>query len=92
LCDDPDLRNFTQRGVSQLLKEHVLKGNQLEAREVTDEDWLDRHMDDPWVYQTVVSVPEFPRHGLFLKVRLLWDEGDADDEAFVELVSIHKGF
>jgi len=37
----------------------------------------------------VVPVPEF-RDGLFVKFKLLWEEDDKDEDAWVQIVSIHE--
>lgn len=60
------------------------------SAEETDQNWLDAHPDDPWLYCLLIPVPEY-REGLFVKMKLLWEDGDQLDDAFAELVSVHRG-
>ena len=87
---DSDLKNFTAIAVEQLLRDHVCNsGGKCKPRRETDQDWLDKCPNDPWWYFVVVPVPEFPK-GLFVKMKLLWEDGDQDHEAYVEIVSVHE--
>ncbi len=38
----------------------------------------------------MIPTPGVFKHGLFVKVKLLWEDGDDEDEAFVQIVSIHE--
>jgi len=77
--------------VKLLMREHVCRdGNDPAAHRETDPDWLAEHPDNPWWYCILVPVPEF-QQGLFIKMKLLWEEGDPEDDAFAQLISIHKG-
>jgi hypothetical protein len=88
--NDPAMKSFTERGVKDLLCDSVRqKRARLQARSETDPDWLKENPSDPWWYFAVIPVPEFPK-GLFVKMKLLWDEGDREDDAFVQIVSIHE--
>ncbi len=87
--DDPEMMCFTEKGLKQSLWDFVLKGGRLQARRETDQDWLREHPEDPWWYFAIITVPEF-NHGLFVKVKLLWEDGDDEDDAFVQIVSIHE--
>jgi len=81
---------FTEKGVKELLWDFVRnQGGHLRVRAETAEEWLKENPDDPWWYFAVIAVPVFPR-GLFVKVRLLWEDGDAAEDAFVQIVSIHE--
>src|SRR5262245_6947754 len=80
--DDAEMKSFTERGIKDALCDFVRQGGQLQARPETDQDWLAEHPDNPWWYFAVLPVDEFP-HGLFVKVKLLWEEGDSEDDAFV---------
>jgi hypothetical protein len=87
--DDPAMKSFTEKGVKELLWNFVLNGGgEIQARPETAELWLEEHPDDPWWYFVVIPVAEFP-NGLFVKVKLLWDDGDGED-AWVQIVSIHE--
>jgi hypothetical protein len=91
LRSDPDLSgaHLTQEGVNRLLREFICKqGGKCEPREDTDEKWLDRNPNDPWLYYIIV--PEIFPKGIFIKVRLLWDDGDSEDDAYVLIANIHK--
>lgn len=88
--DDPEMKGFTQKGIQELLWNQVRnQGQQLKAQKETDPDWLQEHSDDPWWYYAVLPVPIFPK-GLFLKVKLLWEDGDSEDDAFVQIVNYHE--
>jgi hypothetical protein len=71
------------------LCEFVRGGGQLTCKEETDQDWLDEHPDDPWIYFATIPVPGFG-YDMYIKVKLLWGIGDAEDDAFVQIVSFHK--
>lgn len=87
---DPELKGFTDVAVKQLLWDAICtRGLKCRARAETDEDWLDKHLDDPWWYFLVIPVPEFPK-GLFVKMKLLWEEGDLESDAFVEIINVHE--
>jgi len=89
--DDPEIISITEAGVKLLLRQHVcLDGHQPEEHRETDPDWLQECPDDPWWYCVLIPVPEF-EEGLYVKMRLLWDDGDPEDDAFVQLVSVHQG-
>jgi hypothetical protein len=91
LHDDPDLCNacLTQEGVNQFLREYICKQKgKCDPQKETDEKWLDRSPSDPWLYYVIV--PEIFPKGIFIKIRLLWDEGDRDDEAYVLIANIHQ--
>src|SRR5713226_4878313 len=88
--NDPEMKGFTEKGVRELLWDSVRnKDIQLEPRKETDPDWLKEHPDDPWWYFAVIPVSIFPR-GLYVKVKLLWEDGDEEEDAFVQIVSIHE--
>lgn len=88
--DDPRLQSFTEKGIKDLLWDFVRnQRGRLEAKKETDPYWLEKRPDDPWWYSIVIPVPQF-KHGLFVKVRLLWEEGDPEDEASVQIISIHE--
>lgn len=85
-----DLHGFTDLGVKQLLRDYICNhGGKCKERKETDEDWLDKHPDDPWWYFVVVPVPQFPK-GLFVKMRLLWEEGDLETDAYAEIIGVHE--
>lgn len=87
---DPEMRGFTDKGIRKALCDFVRnQGGTLECRRETDPDWLREHEDDPWWYFAIIPVPEF-RDGLFVKVKLLWKEGDDEHDAFVQILSIHE--
>jgi len=84
------MKDFTQKRVNSVLRDFV--HNQKENchyREEYSELWLERHPSDPWWYFAVIPLPEF-KFGLFVKMKLLWDDGDQPDDAFVEIVSVHE--
>src|SRR5437763_165914 len=70
---DPEMKRFTEKGIKRSLWDFVLRGGRLQARRETDQDWLREHPNDPWWYFAIIPVDEFP-HGLFVKVKLLWEE------------------
>jgi hypothetical protein len=93
LRNDPGLRRYSEKWVRNLLCNFVRNcGGQLYEKKETDQDWLAEHPDDPWWYATVIPVPMLPAFpkGLFVKVKLLWEDGDPEDEAWVQIVSVHK--
>jgi hypothetical protein len=83
------MKSFTQKGVNESLRDSVEKkcGNIDYQKENETSDWF--RPDDPYWYFAIVPVVEF-KWGLFVKFKLLWEEGDEDDEAIVEIVSIHE--
>jgi hypothetical protein len=84
------MKRFTEKGIRNLLCEFVRDlGGQFRAQNETAIDWLEENPDDPWWYFAVIPVPTFPR-GLFVKVKLLWEEGDNEEDAWVQIVSIHE--
>src|SRR5688500_2969226 len=86
----PDLKGFTQAGVDQILKKHATAGTgQWRHRRESDEEWLSQHPEDPWWYAAILPELKF-RHGLFVKMKLLWEDGDDEDDCAVEVVSIHE--
>jgi hypothetical protein len=75
-----------------LLRKHVCEdGNQPEAHEETDPQWRHENPDDLWWYCVLISVPEL-HEGIYAKMKLLWEDGEPPDDAFAQLVSVHKGF
>src|SRR5438105_12626236 len=77
---DHEMKSFTEKGIKNELWDFVRnRGGQIETRAETNADWLREHPDDPWWYFAVLPVPEFP-NGLFVKVKLLWNDGDPEDE------------
>jgi len=89
--DDPEMKMFTDKGVRELLWDCVRNKNyQIEHRKETDPDWLTDNPNDPWWYFVVLPVPTVFPKGLFVKVKLLWEDGDDEDDAFVQIVSIHE--
>ena len=89
LRDDRDMRRFTVEGVDLSLQEFVKKGGKLKYRNEIDPDWLADCPNDPWWYSAVLQTPVF-KHGLFVKGKLIWENGDDDDEAFFQVISIHE--
>jgi hypothetical protein len=90
LRTDPDLARFPESRVRLLLHEFVRFNNgQCQCQKESDQHWLQEHPDDPWWYYSIIPVPEF-RRGLFVKFKLLWEEGVDEDEAFVQIVSVHE--
>jgi hypothetical protein len=88
--DDPQMKSFTEKGIKEALWDFVRnQGGKLEARMETAKEWLEEHPDDPWWYFAVLPVSEFPR-GLFVKVKLLWEEGSGEEDAWAQIVSIHE--
>ena len=84
------MKAFTEKGIKESLWDFVLRQRcHLQARQETDTDWLREHPDDPWWYFAVLPVEEFAL-GLFVKVKLIWKDGDPEDDAFVQIVSIHE--
>jgi len=82
------MQSFTQRGVTESLQDFIKRGGQLKARKESEtSDWFDP--DDPFWYFAVIPAAIF-KWGLFVKVKLLWDEGDDEWAASVEIVSIHE--
>ena len=92
--DDREMRRFTQIGINGLLSDFVAnQGGQIKCRKEQNEDWLNKHPNDPWWYAVIVPVPpDIPdfRRGLFVKVKLLWEDGDKDEDAWIEVISPHK--
>ncbi len=90
LLSQPELKPvreaFSEKGIKELLRDFVGDGNQLAFREEKGDAWYDWR--DPWWYFAII--PVIFQGGLFIKVKLLWDEGDKDEDAFVEIVSIHE--
>ena len=81
----------SDKGFKALLRDYVCdQGNQPEAHKETDPHWLQEHPDDPWWYCVLVSVPELS-DGIYAKMKLLWEDGEPEDDAFAQLVSVHKG-
>src|SRR5947209_7412592 len=79
LCD-PSMQCFTDKGVRNLLWNFVRnQGGKVEQRQEKRSNWLDP--EDPWWYFVVVPVPQF-RDGLFIELKLLWEDGDDEDDAF----------
>src|SRR6266849_8745125 len=75
--DDPSMQNFTQRGVNDSLKDFANQGGQLKYQKESEKsDWFDP--DDPFWYFAIIPVPVF-RWGLFVKFKLLWEEGDKEE-------------
>jgi hypothetical protein len=71
------------------LREYICKKNgQIETREEKDLVYLEQHPRDPWLYYVIIP-EEFPK-GIFVKLRLDWDEGDKDDEAFAIVANLHR--
>jgi hypothetical protein len=87
--NDPDMKSFTERGVIQAVVDHIKNDGPVKSRKETDPDWLREHPDDPWWYFAVVPTAVF-RKGLFIKFKLLWEDGDDEDDAAIEIVSIHE--
>src|SRR5712691_12264298 len=68
----PVREEFSEKGVRELLRKFIRDGNQLAVREEKSDTWRDCR--DPWWYFAIIPIV-FP-NGLFIKVKLLWDEGD----------------
>jgi len=51
---------------------------------------LEKYPDDPWLYTVLIAVPEVPE-GIFVKMKLIWCDGDPEDDAGACLVSVHRG-
>lgn len=88
---DPLMQSYTEVGVKSILRDHVCRdGKEPEVRKETDKDWLEKHPTDPWLYTVLAEVPEFVE-GLYVKMKLLWEDGDSEQDAYVQLVSVHRG-
>jgi hypothetical protein len=84
--DDPEMMNFTDRGINMLLQEFVKAGKKLTVRNETRQDLL-VDPDYPYWYRAKVPVSEFPK-GLFVEILLL-DHAEEKDP-FVKIVSAHR--
>jgi hypothetical protein len=82
---------YREKGVRDLLWDFVRnKGGQCEhQQESAGSEWLAENPDDPFWYFVVVPFPRF-RRGLFLKFKLLWEDGDNEDDAFIQIVNYHE--
>ena len=86
LRDDEEMVSFTASGIRSELRAFVLQGNSLTVRNETRAEWLEDYPDDPHWYRAILPVAEFPK-GLFVEVKLV---DDADDDPWVEIVSVHR--
>jgi hypothetical protein len=84
-----ELGGLSPVGVKKLLRDFILNGGKCKARRETADERLEEDPDDPWWYFAVIALPQF-RNGLFVKVKLQWEPGDPEDDAFVQIVSVHE--
>ena len=88
--DDPAMQSFTEKGIKEELWDFVRnQGGRCKERNETAAEWLEENPDDPWWYFAILPAPIF-RKGLFVKLKLLWEDGDDEADAFVQIVSIHE--
>ena len=86
--NDPEMKRFTEYGLKQDLKKFINRGNNCRPqKELETSDWWDER--DPYWYHVTLPTPIF-RLGLFVKMKLLWEDGEREDEAFVEIVNVHE--
>src|SRR6266849_7587283 len=71
MLDDPEMEGFTEFGVRMQLRQFVLDGNHLDARDERGrrQERAEEHPEHPFWYRAVIPVPQFPR-GLFVEVIL----------------------
>jgi hypothetical protein len=84
--DDPELEGLTPEGIRALIRQFVVDGNTLDARQETRAEYLEENPDDPYWYRAIIPVPALPQ-GLFVEVRIVDDD---PDEPWVEIVSAHR--
>jgi hypothetical protein len=82
------MKRFKEKEVRQQLSKFVRDGGQLEARREDAGSWCFDE-DNPWWYFAIIPFPVY-RHGMYIKAILLWEDGDSEDEAFVQIVSRHE--
>jgi hypothetical protein len=84
------MQGFTEKGIKEKLWNFVRnKAGGCKEQNETAAEWLEENPDDPWWYFAIFPSPIF-RKGLFVKTKLLWEEGDGEADAFVQIVSIHE--
>lgn len=80
--DELEMLSFTRHGVNESLQEFVNSGNQFKSRRESETSgWFDE--SDPYWYFAVIPAPGVFKFGLFVKVKLLWEDGDEEDAAAV---------
>ena len=84
------MQNFTEKGIKEDLWDFVRnKAGRCKEQNETATEWLEENPDGPFWYFAILPTPIF-RRGLFVKMKLLWEEGDDEADAFVQIVSIHE--
>jgi hypothetical protein len=84
--DSHELEGLTPEGIRGLLRQFVLDGHELTARQETREEFLAQNPDDPFWYRAIIPRPGFAR-GLFVEVVLVDDD---TEEPWVEVVNCHR--
>jgi hypothetical protein len=84
-------RGASDKAFRLLLRKRICEDRaEIKTHEEKDPHWLDAHPTDPWLYSLVIPISEV-QEGIYVKMKLLWEDGDDPDDAFVELISVHKG-
>jgi hypothetical protein len=90
--DDPDFEGFTQKGINSSLQEFVKDDGEIKVKEDEDEQWRKKYPDNPCIYWVTFDLEGFRPKKVYIKMKLLWEDGDREDESVAEVVSIHRSF
>jgi hypothetical protein len=83
--NNPELLAWTPEGIRRLLRDFVLRGGTLDAREEARAEYVRQDPEHPYWHRAVIPLVELVK-GLFVEVKLF--DRDEDDP-WVEIVNAH---